>query len=61
MIKDQHIKLTTKSDNYKAEVVEEIQERQMKKIKKYRDYLLESWLDVWTPVDNDDIDYINQN
>lgn len=54
----QYIEVTKETDN-KTYICKKC--GKVRQPKGYRDYLLESWLDVWTPVELDDIDYINQN
>ncbi len=57
MSKEQYTRLTTKSDNFKDEVAEEMQQRELKK---YRRYIPEYYLNFYEPIDNTDINYMNE-
>ena len=54
----QYIEVTKETDKNKTYICKKC--GKTRQPKGYRDYMLESWLDVWTPVELDDIDYINK-
>lgn len=53
----QYIEVTPATDKNKTYMCKKC--GKVRQPKGYKDYLSESWLDVWIPVELDDIDYIN--